>query len=483
MNQAHVPSSQLGFGADRRAQRAWAHRPVAARLAVLRRFRQALAMQPAHLTEALVEHRGIHELEALASEVLPLADACAWLEDHASRVLATRPARGSAPLWMAGGRVEIVREPIGLVLIIAPGNYPLFLAGVQALQALAAGNAVLLKPAPGTTTLMTRFRDALLVAGLPLDVLTLLPEDPAVVREVLADVNGPEMVIVTGSARTGRSIQQLIADGGRPVGLISELSGADVSLILPDANLESVARALRFAANLNRGRTCIAPRLILVPADREAEFTGHLQRTFAHLASSPYSAEESRKFAQVLSLALELGAELVPVDHSPVAVLRGLPLDAAFPWDDLFSPLLFIAPYRSIEEALAFQRRLPQGLGASIFGPEKMARKAALEMEVGCVTINDVVATTADPRLPFSARRASGFGVTRGEDGLLALTVPKAVAIQCAPVKPHWQETQPGDERILKSLLAFQHAPLTKRFAAARDLLRAVLERKKEKTG
>ena len=383
---------------------------------------------------------------------------------------------------MRGLRVEIVREPLGLVLIIAPGNYPLFLAGVQALQALIAGNAVLLKPAPNTTQLMTRLRDALLVAGLPMDLLTLLPEETGGLDELVSSPNGPDHIVVTGSARTGRALQQLIADSGRPISLTAELSGADVCIVLPDAELNSVARALRFAASLNRGRSCIAPRLVLVPLDRELELVTQIQQEFKHSTAEPYSHEESRRFAHVLSLATQLGAELVPIEDSSVAVLRRLPLDAGFPWEDLFSPLLFLSSYRSLEEAIAIQRRMPQALSASVFGPYPEAREVADRLEAGGVTINDLVAPTVDPRLPFTARKASGYGVTRGAEGLLSMTFAKAIATQHSRFRPHWDKPKPRDAEVLRQLFALQHAPLHCRFAACKALIRALLSRRRDET-
>lgn len=349
------------------------------------------------------------------------------------------------------------------------------------MQALVAGNAVLLKPAANTTQLLTRLRDALLVAGLPMDLLTLLPEETGSLREVVFAADGPDAIVLTGSARTGRALQQLIADSGRPIGFIAELSGADVCLALPSADLRDLSRALRFAANLNRGRTCIAPRLVLVPQDREMALISQLQQDFKELPAEPYSHEESRRFAQVLSLATQLGAELVHIENSPVAVLRRLPLDADFPWDDVFSPLFFLVPYRSLEEAIAMQRRMPQALGASIFGDVTQAKAVAAQFDAGCVTINDVVAPTADPRLPFTARKASGYGVTRGAEGLLAMTTAKAVTTQRFRFRPHWELPKPGDDELLRALLGLQHAPLRSRWASLKRLMRALLFRARKK--
>ncbi|GAC1644067.1 MAG: aldehyde dehydrogenase family protein [Acidobacteriaceae bacterium] len=479
MNKLGLTAASLDLDQCHRAQYGWAAQPLSARLAVIRRFRHWLAAMPAQLTESVALARGVSSLEALTSEVMPLADACRWLEANARGVLAAKRAAGSAPLWMRRAEVVTKRDPIGLVLVIAPGNYPLFLAGVQVLQALVAGNAVLLKPAPGATQLLTRFRDALLVAGLSIDLLTVLREEPECVQDALFAPGGPDHVILTGSARTGRAVQQLIADAARPIGYTAELSGADVCIALPGARLDKVAQALRFATNLNRGRTCIAPRIVLVPSDCETELADCLRAELANLDCDPYGHEESRRFAQILSLSVQLGAELLHIENSPVAVLRKLPLDAEFPWEDLFSPALFLVPYRSLEEAVSIQRRMPQALSAAVFGDERRALKVAGSLDCGCVTINDLVAPTADPRVGMTARKGSGVGTTRGADGLLAMTTPKTLVIQRSRAPQHWRRPRAADFSVLTALMAVEHSPMSGRWSALRSFASAALKWRK----
>src|SRR4051812_27290966 len=136
--------------AARRSQAAWAATPLAARLRLLRRLRDRIAEHAAGLAEAAGRASVRNAAEALVAEVLPLADACRFLERRAVSLL--RPRRlgiGGRPAWLWGARAEVLREPVGVVLVIGPSNYPLMLPGVQALQALAAGNAVLWKPGVG----------------------------------------------------------------------------------------------------------------------------------------------------------------------------------------------------------------------------------------------------------------------------------------------------------------------------------------------
>src|SRR5689334_1153801 len=149
---------------QRSAQRAWSETEIAARLRILKRFRHLASRRASAFSEAIGRQ---DHASTLTAEVLPLLEACRFLERNARKILAPRrTSRDGRPIWLPGVQVEVVREPLGLVLIIGPSNYPLFLASVQALQALAAGNAVLLKPGHGGGAVMELFRRTLLQAGL-----------------------------------------------------------------------------------------------------------------------------------------------------------------------------------------------------------------------------------------------------------------------------------------------------------------------------
>jgi acyl-CoA reductase-like NAD-dependent aldehyde dehydrogenase len=171
----------------RTAQAAWGQTPIGARLQIVRRVRHLIAAQAEVLVAAVGDRYGRTAADTLATEVIPLADACRFLEREAARLLRPRRlGRRGRPLWLAGAEAEIRREPLGVVLILAPGNYPLFLPGVQLLQALVAGNAVLLKPAPGCTAPLATLSALLEDAGLLAQLVQLLDEDVACARTAIA---------------------------------------------------------------------------------------------------------------------------------------------------------------------------------------------------------------------------------------------------------------------------------------------------------
>lgn len=164
----------------RLAQARWAAVPLLKRLAALRRLRGLVAQHCRPLAEASAVTRSRPAVEILSAEVLPLAEACRFLEREAPILLgAVRLSAVGRPLWLRGVRSEIYREPYGVVLLIGPGNYPLLLPGVQLVQALIAGNAVLFKPGLGGTTAAELLCELILEAEFPKDLVILLPESVA----------------------------------------------------------------------------------------------------------------------------------------------------------------------------------------------------------------------------------------------------------------------------------------------------------------
>jgi acyl-CoA reductase-like NAD-dependent aldehyde dehydrogenase len=132
---------------------------------------------------------------------------------------------------------------------------------------------------------------------------------------------------------------------------------------------------------------------------------------------------------------------------SPVLVADTTP-ELALLRADIFAPVLALVPVRDCEEALRFDERCPYALGASVFGPEEPARRLAARIRAGTVTINDLIVPTADSRLPFGGRGESGYGVTRGAEGLLELTAIKTVSIRRGRRRPHYEPRTAIDQTV-----------------------------------
>ncbi len=495
------PGESTGIDIERlrQAQQAWAATPLRERLQVMRRLRHALAEQSRELAMTVQLPQRPDVAVTLASEVMPLAEACRFLQKNAARIL--RPQkhtpRGQA-LWLRGHHLEIHHEPLGVVLILGPSNYPLLLAGVQVIQALTAGNAVMVKPGEHGQPCMRRLAELLRESGLPSDLLMVLDESVQSAKAALR--LPPDKVFLTGSATTGRRVLHELADTLTPA--VMELSGCDAVLVREDADLELVVRALTFGLNINGSATCIAPRRVFVHhrlADRLAQ---QLTTAWQVIAAQPISSRVAVQVRELVTEAIAQGA--VPLLWEPPApppaqppevathtaattphTLKPVLLTHAQPTmrllqADLFAPVLSLISVRDDAHALELMQQCPYALGATVFGSTAAAQQLAQRLNVGCVVINDMIAPTADPRLPFAGRKQSGFGVTRGAAGLLEMTQPKAIVVTRGKFKPHLLPAKPDDADMLQYYLQLAHGQhWSGRFKALRSLMRLLLRRNK----
>ena len=467
---------------SRRAQAAWAATPLRERLRRLRRLRGMLARDAVALADAIGRPAPDGRATSLAAEVLPLADACRWLEREAAAVLAPRRlGRRGRPAWLSGVDSRVEREALGVVLILAPSNYPLFLSGVQALQALAAGNAVLVKPAPGCSAPMTHLADLLEAAGLDPALFVVLPEDVEALDGVLG--SPVDKVFLTGAAATGRAVLARLAQTLTPA--VMELSGSDAVFVLPGADLGRVAEALRFGLTFNESATCIAPRRVFVPRERVPALESALRAALGDVPAMAPSPRAGAAVRQALGEALLDGARLVvgSVEDGALrlpAVLSDVRPRMRVARTDLFAPVLSLLAVDDEEDALSQARQCPYALGASVFGPEGPAVRLAERVHAGLVTINDLIAPSADPRIPFGGRGESGFGTTRGREGLLEMTVPKAVVVRRGRSRPHFERFLGGEDVFFAAWVRMAHGAswrerrqgLKQLMAAGRALMR-----------
>lgn len=453
------------------AQQTWAATTLPRRLAVLRRLRHRLA-DDALGVAATVTRR--HVGETVASEIWPLLEAGRYLERHAGKVLAPRRPRSRGWPLPGRARVTVARDPYGVVLIIGPGNYGLMLAGVQALQALAAGNAAIVKPAPGARAALEHFARLLFECGLPADLLT-VADDSVESAEALLDA-GVDRVVFTGSNAVGRQVLARTAAHLVPTAL--ELSGWDACIVLDDAAPDQVADALVFTLRSNRGETCVAPRRVIVDAARAGEVEECLRARLCRQPPQSFDGRVAARAAVLIEDAIELGARLLAGRIEPggvvgPVVLTGVTRDMAIFSTEVFAPLLLMSEVDGAEEAVALANRDEHALGASVFGSVRQARRIASRLRAGLVTVNDVVAPLADPEVPLAARGESGFGVTRGAEGLLAMTRPKAFTEPRSRFAPHHTLRPEHLAGALAALAGLIHGSRRSRLRALRALMAA----------
>lgn len=455
------PGSDAANKRLRAAQSVWQSRNVNERLQIIGRIAGIIAARGDELAQ-LVHRPAATPAEILASEVLPLAEACRYAGKRGGQILKPRRLRrNDAAWWMGSVQVTELREPLGIILIIAPSNYPLFLPGVQLIQALAAGNAVCIKPAPDCEEAMRTFVQLCVATGVPSELMMVLDSDPRSAEQSIA--SGVDKVIFTGSLDTGRLVAAQCSQHMTPIAL--ELSGNDAVLVCDDADLQRVAQCVAYALSLNGGQTCIAPRRLFATASTIQQLIPLLSERLSNTPSRAIT-ERGLLFARnQVNQAMKSGAtvacgHLSNFEDAGVVrpiVLGGVRSDMSIVQEDIFAPLLSVIEVKDMQEAVAQSLNSRYALGAAIFGRAPAANELATQLNAGCITINDVLVPTADPRVSFGGRQASGFGTTRGLEGLRELTQLKVLCTRRGRWLPHLTTRPAQLGPMLSGILKLRH--------------------------
>lgn len=462
------------------AQSHWQTRPVHERTRFLTRVRQLLTERAQRLTRAVADDVLRDPNEVIGTDLLTAAANAKWLERHAKRVLQPRRARGS-PIWLWDCKDIIYRRPHGIVGVIGTWNYPIFLTLGAILPALVAGNGVLWKPSELTPRSAEEIARLLADAGLPADLVIRLPGT----REA-----GPELcesaidfLHFTGSDAVGRRIASRLGERLIPSAL--ELSGCDAFIILADADLDLAARTAFYGATLNHGQTCMSTRRVFVPRPSLDAIIHRLQPLFVSARPFPLvMPQQADQYQRLVKDAINHGVRAIRSESDGITPVMVIDPPANLPIcvESSFAPILSVLPFDSLDDLTQKYAASAYGLSGAVFGTD---RRAALEVaeriSAGSVVINDVIVPAANPATPFGGRGASGWNVTQGEEGLLAMTVPQAVSIRRGRFRPHVDAALTGDPAavdIMTGLLKLSHAPRWRdRWHGLRQLIRGARRR------
>jgi acyl-CoA reductase-like NAD-dependent aldehyde dehydrogenase len=228
---------------------------------------------------------------------------------------------------------------------------------------------------------------------------------------------------------------------------------------------------------LNGGATCIAPRRVFVSKDRIRELEGYLLPLLAELPGVTLAESVKSHVVELLTDALQRGAQLSEAPPSEAVMAPTVVLDAKPESKllnaDIMAPVIALIAVDDTEQALAIDAHCAYALSAAVFGPEQDALALAARVRAGSVTINDLIVPTPDARLPFGGRGESGYGVTRGGAGLLEFTTIKTVSVRHGRFRPHYDPPAPGDQALFMAYLqAFHGKCFKKRRYAFGRLLR-----------
>lgn len=358
-----------------------------------------------------------------------------------------RPRRQPVEWLFRPGRNQLRHDPLGVIGIMAPWNYPLLLTLGPLCDALAAGNRALLKPSE-LTPLFSELLQRLIAEAF----------DPAEVAVVTGGVEVGQAfaslpfdhLVFTGSTAVGRKVMQAAAANLTPVTL--ELGGKSPAIVAPDHAIEDAARSIAFGKFVNAGQTCIAPDYALVPAQHLESFAEavlrHVRRTLPEPGRNPdYSAIISpthrARLHALLDEARASGARVhssaeLPRDDRHVAptVVLAPGQHLRLMQEEIFGPILPIVPYQNLDEALALVARHERPLALYLFTHRRSTRERVLAAAPsGGVTLNGTLLHIAQHSLPFGGIGPSGIGAYHGEAGFLRFSHARGVH-QVGPINP-----------------------------------------------
>lgn len=406
--------------------------PYAWRREALRRLRAELARRVDELAGAIAQDYGQRpRQETLLAEIFPITSALRHTLRHLKGWMRERRVPVEVTLWP--GRAHVRPQPLGVVGIVSPWNYPVQLALVPLIAAVAAGNRVLLKPSEATPH-TARALESLLRAVFAEDEVFVAQGGPAVGQ---AFCRLPlDHLLFTGATAVGRAIMAAAAENLTPVTL--ELGGKSPAIVAPDARLAAAAESIVYGKLLNAGQTCIAPDYVLVPEPLEADFARLARQAAARMYPAyrdnpDYTAIINERHWRRLTGYLEEcrrdGAELLPLGAGeeppdparrilPPVLIRDAKPESAVLREEIFGPLLPLVPYRALEDAIAHVNARPRPLALYLFTDSAASREQVLTRVVaGGVTVNDTLLHFGVETLPFGGVGASGMGQYHGHHG------------------------------------------------------------------
>lgn len=440
------------------------------RAAHLRALRDAMLDNRDALADAMHADFGNRaKQEVLLAEFVLLKQEIDAALKHGRRWM--KPQRRSTNKWLLPARAKVVPQPLGVVGIMVPWNYPVLLAAGPLVCALVAGNRAIIKMpelAPRTSALFER----------------LIGQSFA--REDVAVVNGDaalgaafsaqpfDHLLFTGSTRVGREVMRAAADNLTPVTL--ELGGKSPALIGAHARFHNAVDNVVAGKTLNAGQTCVAPDYVLVPRGREQAFIERARARMAKLYpdfasnrdyTSIISARHFERLERLADEARAAGAQLHPLtDAAPDPLTRRFPLlavtdapdDCALMQEEIFGPLLPVVPYDTLDDAIRWINARPRPLALYLFADDAATvERVTRETVAGGMAVNETLLHLACESLPFGGVGASGMGAYHGHEGFVTFSQMKPVLTQARLNARNWIAPPYGRrvDALLKLMMRF----------------------------
>jgi succinate-semialdehyde dehydrogenase/glutarate-semialdehyde dehydrogenase len=431
-------------GRAREAQTEWAALSYRERGRVVLRAREIVLGELDAIAELIARESGKPVTEAISMELTPTLDLMRYFARETERLL--RPERiGIGQYALLGRTSRVVYRPVGVVGIISPWNFPWAIPVGEVVMALAAGNAVVLKPSELTPFVGLKIADVFARAALPEGLLTVLTGDSRTGAALVEA--GVDKIMFTGSVATGRRVAEVAGRNLTPC--VLELGGKDPMIVFADADAESAAAAAVWGAFANSGQACASVERCYVEESIAEEFTARvveLTRALRQDAGASgradlgaMSCERQRTVVEDhLREAVAQGARVLAgggrgreagAFHEPTVVVD-VDHTMRLMREETFGPVLPLMTFKTEDEAIRLANDSPFGLTASVWTRDiRRGERVAARVEAGTVMINEVLYTHGIAQTPWGGVKLSGIGRTHGRAGLLELVHAKHVHV------------------------------------------------------
>lgn len=466
----------------RLSQPAWEGIGLGRRLRFIRSLRDALYRRREQIVDTLVAEQGKVRYEVML-EYLATIELVDYYLREARHILAPE----AVPVRLVPHRLHrIERRPFGVVLVISPWNYPLFLALNPVVAALLAGNTVLLKPSEYATQVGELIAALLQEAGIPREVFHIL-HGYGDVGASLVEAH-PDRIVFTGSVAVGKQVTLAAAENLIPVTL--ELGGKDAAIVLDDADIDRAARGIVWSGMFNAGQTCAGVERVVVErkvADRLLEaMKGVVERYLAagdrlpggYLAAITTAAqmevveqhvrEAVRQGARVVVGGQRLG---VNGQYFAPTILTDVTPQMKVAREETFGPVIAVMPVADEQEAIRYTNDTPYGLTASIWTRNRArGLRLACHLRVGNISLNEHLLISGIPEMPWGGVKESGYGRTQGREGLLSMTYAQTINMDRfrLPLEVFWYSYSPLKNSLVNRAIHLLYGP------GLRDRLRAL---------
>ena len=406
----------------------------------LKQLKLALLDNQQTLLDALNQDYGHRSSnDTVISDILPCVNNINYTIKHLKSWM--KPSRRHAGMLLSPSKVSVQYQPLGVIGIIVPWNFPIMLSIGPLITAIAAGNGAMLKMSEFTPATNNVLRQLLATIFDTSEVAIIEGE-----AEVAAEFSSLpfDHILFTGSTVVGRHVMRAAANNLTPVTL--ELGGKSPAIIAPDMPIQTAVERLIFGKCLNAGQICVAPDYVLCPADKVDEFIAtyraRFNKMYPDFVNNPdygnvINDRQYQRLLKVLEDAKAKGAKVVSATDDPISntsrklatqLITATTDDMLLMQDEIFGPLLPIISYQNLSEAIGYVNRGDRPLALYIMSFDDKTQQAVLQQtHSGGVCINDTVFHVAADDAPFGGIGPSGMGHYHGKEGFLTFSHAKTV--------------------------------------------------------